>query len=231
MHVTSWQVLSNGLTHAAVGAGGYWSCINTYHHPDEYTYVYDNETLVGMIEPGDGCDTSIAARYPLFFWVIGTWLGTTLLVWCALGLLIAVKQRDLVASPNQDDKVVQRKALSDASVERRRWHLARVQKVLCYDVVCHLLCGVFVMFFVYDDLTAWELRQLLFWAKTICGLLALPYLFLSLPLMHLLFNTSPATGYTRMGQCRKMLKEPPQSDAPIMASATRNPMLDADAGD
>lgn len=32
--------------------------------------------LADVLEPGDECATSMAAEYPLFYWVIGTWAGT-----------------------------------------------------------------------------------------------------------------------------------------------------------
>ena len=56
-------------------------------------------------------------------------------------------------------------------------------------------------------LTSWEQRQLWWWCKCTYGLLSLPYLFYALPLMHLLFQSAPASGYNDVGECVRMKKQ------------------------
>ena len=53
----------------------------------------------------------------------------------------------------------------------------------------------------------WELRQVVFWCHVLHSLLSLPFLFLSLPLFHLVFTRSAATGYTPEGLCVPLQKQ------------------------
>lgn len=57
-------------------------------------------------------------------------------------------------------------------------------------------------------------------------------LFYSLPLMHLLFQSAPASGYTPTGKCVRMKKKlKPDAEDAIESDATVNPLDDPENGE
>jgi hypothetical protein len=137
--------------------------------------------LTDVVEPGDDCATSAAARFVLFWWVIAAWVGTALLVWAAYIMLIRLKERELKEEESSGDgdgklkKKKERKTIEDAKLHRAYGQLSRVKSLFAYDVGCMLLLGLVALyFFLVDNLSDWEIRQVLYWSKCTYGLLSLP---------------------------------------------------------
>ena len=135
--------------------------------------------LTDVLEPGDECATSMAAEYPLFYWVIGTWVGTVLLVWAAFYKLIVFKYM-AVMEEEEDGRVhkkKERKTILDARLDRDYGQLSRVKSLFAYDVGCMVtISAVVTVALVAGEpgLKDWEVRQLLYWSKCTYGLLSLP---------------------------------------------------------
>ena len=133
--------------------------------------------LTDVLEPGDDCASSAAAEFVLFYWVIAAWVGTAFLVWAAFGMLIFKKQNDLKAAEEggQLQGKKERKAIEDAKLSRAYGQLSRVKTLFAYDFGCMFAIGfVGMLFFVLENLSDWEIRQLLYWSKCTYGLLSLP---------------------------------------------------------
>merc|ERR1711871_280893 len=86
----------------------------------------------------------------------------------------------------------ERKTIEDAKLHRAYGQLSRVKALFAYDLGCMTIIAVVgALFYFTKSLSDWEIRQMLYWSKCTYGLLSLPYLFYSLPLMHLLFQSEP----------------------------------------
>ena len=89
-------------------------------------------------QPSDECATSPAAEYPLFYWVIGTWFGTVLLVWVAYTRLVVKKYADLIQmeDDSQVRKKKERRTIEDARLDRAYMQLWRVKSLFAYRPPC-----------------------------------------------------------------------------------------------
>ena len=113
-------------------------------------------------------------------------------MWTVFIALISAKKAALKEA-REDTGLNRRATLRENHVERVAGHLSRVEGVFVYDILSMALCAAIVgVYATTQPLDGWEVRQLLYWTKCLYGLLALPYMFMTLPLMHLVFNKAPA---------------------------------------
>ena len=85
----------------------------------------------------------------------------------------------------------------------------RLKCFMLYDLLITLVCIIgFVSFtFALDrKVHEYQIKETIFYFKSIYGLLSFPFLIFNIPFMDLLLTKSRPTGYTEQGQCIPKIK-------------------------
>ena len=198
------QAISTGLLYALIGIVNYMSCANEPQTCVTTTTTTTNSidnttstTTTTACESAYGeCEDSFLATYPTFWIMMIAFALTLLWVWVAFILVLLMHRRALKQA---DGDLLKMTVI--------RGHYSRTRFWLLYDIVTFLICCCIVGYYLSRGdahFGEWQRRQLFFWCKVLYSLLSFPFIFFMLPLFHLLFNHSPATGYDRDGKCRRI---------------------------
>ena len=159
------QAISTGLVFTFIGVVTYMGCLE---HPElgSGSGIDDGAS--------SSCYDSQLATFPaaLFYTFITFWLLSVGCVWVAFVMLLRIHSATLktataeaLANGGAIDEAEAMTIAADAG------HLSRTRNALLYDMLCAVICGSVVGYYlplVYvgdcaDERCQWELRQLLFW--------------------------------------------------------------------
>lgn len=196
--------LSQGLVALVVGAALYVGCSN-------------------KAEPS--CDSNGPAQYPLFVFEMAVWCMQVLLLWWAgLQLRYTVKKGQLKIKLTQEEQR-EWEAARETDCCGNEYHASTGQRVrswVVYDLVVFVLCAGVVAFaafreyHVHEDLEEdWKALAVMYWMRTVYGLMSLPWVLLRLPGIFTVYTHAAPTGYNQNGMVVPMMSADEQKQRQV----------------
>jgi len=148
-------------------------------------------------------------------------------IWIAFSLLPYSKKKGgtVILRPDQTQEEEDFEPCCCGTMKRYQGRGGRLRHFVYYDTITFFLVLAFVAAAAFlfhtsvldEGFSQWQFKADLYWAKTIYGLLSIPFVVFRLPIVFTLLTHAKPTGYSENGKtvplCKKKKKKPAEQNA------------------